>query len=333
MIFEILAFTAALYCLCATSVNSSDITVRVPPTEGNWHPIKPPSLQSWTGNMVWCSPGFTSWQAVIRIMAAASWAGFSPCLFTPSLMDPSSDISHPMMSPPFLLQQAFFLAFVPCKCGPAKSLCAELPSVLCGCSISISHPCGSALLPLCSSDVGAAGRAAPRMRWGWGPWTRQGGGWCSAVSLSYRSVPATWSQGGWVLGLAAVGSPISFASLSAETNCWVRVVVFFSLISYCLWWMLHRGVVSSEWEHRHTCWVSMWGCVSQRSKIGAAVYKRPDIKSINGTLCSRKFSHPVIFPFRQERCENHVDAEAELHSKTGVFWSQPQTMAPSGTSC
>lgn len=40
MIFEILAFTAALYCLCATSVNSSDIIARVPPTEGNWHPIK-----------------------------------------------------------------------------------------------------------------------------------------------------------------------------------------------------------------------------------------------------------------------------------------------------
>lgn len=74
-------------------------------------------------------------------------------LFLP-VANPSSSVIQPLMSSSCLSHQALFaLAFVPCKCSPAKSLCDELPSVLCCCSISISQPCGSALPPLFAPAV------------------------------------------------------------------------------------------------------------------------------------------------------------------------------------
>ena len=143
------------------------------------------------------------------------------------------------MSSSFLSQQALFaLAFVPCKRSPAKSLCGGLPSVLCCCSISISHPCGSALLPLSASAtwVLLAEQPAESM----GPWAagRSGAGdggrsmgvgdalqhlqVCSPAGLSLS--PGLREAG--CLHLAAMGLSTSFAALSAEINCWEGLMVF-----------------------------------------------------------------------------------------------------------
>lgn len=76
--------------------------------------------------------------------------------------------------------------------------------------------------------------------------------------------------------------------------------------------------VSSEQEHTHA--VSTCGRISQRSDLSlCCCIQRRDIKSINGALHSCKFSHSVIFLSRQERCENRVDSEAEVHGKTGTL--------------
>lgn len=138
-----LKFWSSIDCcfiLCATS-DSSSITGRVPPTAGNWHPIKPHSQQSWTGNMLQHSPVFISWQAVIRTMLPQPGRVLPLSVYT-LLHWILHLVSSTRWCPPRSSHNrlALVLAFVPGKSSVAKSLCAELLPVLCCCSLSISHP-------------------------------------------------------------------------------------------------------------------------------------------------------------------------------------------------
>lgn len=139
---------------------------------------------------------------------------FLVSLFLP-VANPSSSVVWPLMSSSFLSQQALFaLAFVPCKRSPAKSLCDELPSVLCCCSISVSPPHGSALPPLPAPGMWvllAEHRAlGSRSQRGW-RWWRQPG-WCSGA---LQTCPFHL---GW--GRLDACAHLQWGYLSALHHCW-----------------------------------------------------------------------------------------------------------------
>lgn len=121
------------------------------------------------------------------------------------------------------------------------------------------------------------------------------------------------------LHLAAVGLSNSFATLLkliARKGWWWFLRDGLSFQPYFLLLMVViAGSLLSRSIHTQFPHVAIFP--KDQTWVCAAVYRRRDIKSINGALHSCKFSHSVIFPSRQERCENHVDSEAEVHGKTG----------------
>lgn len=264
-----------IYCcfiLSVTSVNSSDIIVQVPPTEGNWHPIKTPSLQSWLEicySAALCLSPDKRWSESWLLPARQDSLLVS--LFLP-VANPSSGVIRPPMSSSFLSQQALLaLAFVPCKRSPAKSLCDELPSVLCCCSISISHPCGSALPPLSAPApwVLLAEQSLWRAR---GPGQRDAAGpevvdaACEWVMLcsTCRFAALQVCRCDLVLGRLDTCAWLRRGYLPASHHClleliagkgwwcfWREMDLAFSLISSCLWWSSQGLFWAGAYTHTH----------------------------------------------------------------------------------
>lgn len=338
MIFAILAFTAALYCLVQLQPTAVTLLFESLQLQGVGTLLKLPlcraELEIRYYAALCLSPDKRWWESWLLPSRQDS---LLVSLFLP-VANPSSSVIRLPMSSSFLSQQALFaLAFVPCKHSPAKSLWDELPSVLCCCNTSISHPCGSALLPpaapamwvllaergaLGNSGAGGGGRSM---------------GWVMLCSICRFAAPqlchlvlgrldaCTWLRWGYLPGLHRC-----LLKLIARKGWWCfwRDVLSFQS-DLLLLMLVIAGSLLSRSIHTHAYFPHMAIFPKDQTWICAAIYKRLDIKSISGTLHSSKFSYPVIFPFRQERCENHVDSEAQL----GVSWLQPWTVVPSPTSC
>lgn len=167
----------------------------------------------------------------------------------------------------------------------------------------------------CSRDVGAAGTAQSP-----GQQDTEGLEMVEAAwVVPWSPAPFTWAEA----GCAHLQWGYLSAFITAEINGWEELMVFpemdlvFSLILSCLWWS-SQGVFWAG-TYTHTQSFHVWPHFPKIRPESAAIYKRLDIKSINVTLHSYKSSHPVIFPFSQERCGNYEHSEAEVHVQAGAL--------------
>lgn len=347
MFFAILAFTAALYCLVQLQPTAVTLLCESLQLQGTGTLLK---LRLCRAELEICyyaalclSPDKRWWESWLLPSRQDS---LLVSLFLP-VANPSSSVIRPPMSSSFLSQQALFaLAFVPCKYSPAKSLQDELLSVLCCYNISISHPCGSAPLPLSAPAMWVLLAEQPLESTG--PWAAgcsgAGGGghstgWVMLCSIYRFAAPqvchchlvlgrldaCTWLWWGYLPGLHHY-----LLKLVARKGWWCfwRDVLSFQS-NLLLLMLVIAGSLLNRSVRTPACFPHTATFPKDQTWICAAIYKRLDIKSINGSLHSCKFSYPVIFPFRQERCENHVDSEAGL----GVSWLQPWTAVPSPATC